>query len=138
LRSITFTSLFIFAITLFHSLPLLAQRYTISGYVKDAGTGEDLIGASIVVKATGQGTVTNPYGYYSLTVPADSLTLVFSYLGYNNLEKTLRLAQNTTLSVNLTLQSRELSEVVVQANSLQEKADRTQMSVEQLTTREAK
>jgi hypothetical protein len=138
LRRITFISLFIFAIAFFHSLPLLAQRYTISGYVKDAGTGEDLIGASIVVKATGQGTVTNPYGYYSLTVPADSLTLVFSYLGYNNQEKTLKLEQNTTLSVNLTLQSRELSEVVVQANSLQEKANRTQMSVEQLTTREAK
>jgi len=117
---------------------LYAQRHTISGHVKDAGTGEDLIGASIVVKATGQGTVTNAYGFYSLTLPSDSVTLVYSYLGYNNLEKRLSLQQNTTLNISLSLQSRELSEVVVKANSLQDKANSTQMSVEQLTTREAK
>jgi hypothetical protein len=133
---IRFSLLFIFLAGLSGSL--YAQRHTISGHVKDAGTGEDLIGASIVVKATGQGTVTNAYGFYSLTLPSDSVTLVYSYLGYNNQEKRLSLKQNITLNVSLSLQSRELSEVVVKANSLQDKANSTQMSVEQLTTREAK
>ncbi|MES2730335.1 MAG: TonB-dependent receptor [Bacteroidota bacterium] len=116
-----------------------AQRYTISGHVKDASTGEDLLGASIVVKSTGQGTVTNAYGFYSLTLSyADSVTLVFSYLGYNSAEKPWQLQKNLTLDVSLELQSKNLQEVVIQASTLQEKANTTQMSVEQLTTKEAK
>ncbi|HKK61933.1 MAG TPA: carboxypeptidase-like regulatory domain-containing protein, partial [Bacteroidales bacterium] len=44
------------------------QRFTISGYVRDASTGEELIGANIAIEETGSGTITNQYGYYSLSL----------------------------------------------------------------------
>jgi hypothetical protein len=60
----------------------IAQR-TISGTVSDAG-GETLIGASILVKGTSTGTITDFDGTYSLEVPEGATTLVFSYTGYSS------------------------------------------------------
>jgi hypothetical protein len=60
-------------------------RITISGYVRDQATGENLIGVAVVQAGTGQGTATNTYGFYSLTLPTgglDSVRLVASYVGY--------------------------------------------------------
>ncbi|WP_245897064.1 TonB-dependent receptor [Hymenobacter nivis] len=62
-----------------------SARVTISGYVRDRATGENLIGVAVVQAGTGLGTATNTYGFYSLTLPAaglDSLRLVTSYVGY--------------------------------------------------------
>ncbi|MBC7921174.1 MAG: TonB-dependent receptor [Ferruginibacter sp.] len=134
-----YAHLFVLALpVLLATFPAFAQRATVSGHVKDAATGEDLIGAGIAVRATGQGTATNAYGFYSLTLPADSVTLVISYLGYTDEIKAVRLNKNLVLDVALVSQSRQLREVVVSANSLREKINATQMSVEQITTREAK
>jgi hypothetical protein len=60
-------------------------RITISGYVRDQATGENLIGVAVVNPGTGQGTATNTYGFYSLTLPTaslDSVRLVANYVGY--------------------------------------------------------
>ncbi len=57
-------------------------RKTISGFVLDAETGEKLIGANLYVPNLRTGTVTNNYGFYSLTLPADSVYLAVSYLGF--------------------------------------------------------
>jgi hypothetical protein len=65
--------------------PSLPARVTISGYVRDQATGENLIGVAVMQPGTGQGTSTNTYGFYSLTLPTaglDSVRLVASYLGY--------------------------------------------------------
>jgi hypothetical protein len=75
---------------------------TISGYVKDASNGEMLIGATILVKEQGKGTATNNYGYYSLTLDAGTYTLVFSFVGYNAVEKTIKITQSTTVNIELT------------------------------------
>ncbi|MDJ0364460.1 TonB-dependent receptor [Hymenobacter sp. H14-R3] len=67
------------------SLPPPPARVTVSGYVRDQATGENLIGVAVVQVGTGQGTATNTYGFYSLTLPAaglDSVRLVASYVGY--------------------------------------------------------
>ena len=58
---------------------------TISGYVRDAATGENLIGVVVTQAGTGRGTATNTYGFYSLTLPTaglDSVRLVANYVGY--------------------------------------------------------
>jgi hypothetical protein len=65
--------------------PPKPARVTISGYVRDQATGENLIGVAVVQAGTGLGTATNTYGFYSFTVPTaglDSVRLVASYLGY--------------------------------------------------------
>ena len=61
-------------------------RLTFSGYVRDAASGESLPGVAVVHPAGGQGTNTNAFGFYSLTLPAaaglDSVRLVVAALGY--------------------------------------------------------
>ncbi len=108
--------------------PLLAQVYTISGYVTDAASGENLISATIVDKRDYAGAVANNYGFFSLTVPAGDLTVLCSYIGYTTQEKAISLKGDTT--IHFTLQaSAELEEVVVQAERSGEQfQERTQMS----------
>ena len=68
-----------------HAQPPAPARVTVSGYVRDQATGENLIGVAVVQAGTGQGTATNTYGFYSLTLPTaglDSVRLVASYVGY--------------------------------------------------------
>ena len=51
-----------------------AQNFTVSGYVRDKQSGEELIGANIYLNELKQGTSTNPYGFYSLTIPEGNYT----------------------------------------------------------------
>jgi hypothetical protein len=76
-------------------------RYTVNGYVRDKETGEALPGASIYLKETTEGTTSNNYGFYSLTAPAGSYILVFSYLGYAIVETPLVLKKNQTVTIEL-------------------------------------
>ena len=68
-------------------VPLLlgAKNPTVSGYVTDVQTGERLIGATVQDVYSGAGTVTNVHGFYSLTLPADSVSLRAGYVGYESL-----------------------------------------------------
>ena len=63
-------------------LAMFGQRHTISGYATDNSTGEKLINANVYNAKTLQGTITNTYGFYSITLPADSVWLTVSYVGY--------------------------------------------------------
>lgn len=92
-----------------------AGRYTVSGYVREAGSGEPLIGVTVYVPDLKAGIVTNNYGFYSLTLPPDSLLLQFSYVGYKPTAN--RITLNRDLNLNLELQpAEELQEVVVTAD----------------------
>ncbi len=104
-------------IFLFFAFSAAAQdKYVLSGYVKDAATGETLIGAAVAVAdSAGLGTVTNAYGFYSLELPAGTHRLRFSYVGYAGEEATVNLNEAKRLNVELTEESVELQEVVVKA-----------------------
>lgn len=83
------------------TLRLSAQsRVTVSGYITDAATGETLIGAT-VLSGPRTGAVTNPFGYYSLTLPAGETALQFGYIGYADEVRTLDLRRDTLLSIAL-------------------------------------
>lgn len=117
---------------LFLLLPglLWAQKSTISGYVKEAASGEGLIGASVYVKELKTGNVTNTYGFYSLTLPLGKYTLVFSSAGFKKLEKEVQVnAKSQELSVELATDSRELAEVIVKARANDENVKGIEMSV---------
>jgi TonB-linked SusC/RagA family outer membrane protein len=88
---------------------LQAQR-SISGTVADSG-GEPLIGASILVKGTVSGTVTDIDGRYSITVPAGSNTLVISYTGFATREVVLGVSD--VMDIVMEESSEQLAEVVV-------------------------
>ena len=114
-----------------------AQNVTLSGYIKDAANGEELINASIVNEKS-QGAVTNVYGFYSLTLPAGKYTFTVSYIGYESIEKTLTLKESQTLDFELTEATNQLAEVEVTAKRLDENLNRAEMSTTQLTAKQIK
>ena len=114
-----------------------AQNVTLSGYIKDAANGEELINASIVNEKS-QGTVTNIYGFYSLTLPEGKYTFTVSYIGYESIVKTLTLNESQTLDFELKEATNELAEVEVTAKRLDENLNRAEMSTTQLTAKQIK
>ena len=105
-----------------------AQKYTISGYIKDAASGESLIGANAFEKSSLSGTSSNTYGFYSLTLPAsDSVTLIYSYVGYGAQAVRLALRQDTVINVGLQ-DNALLDEVVITAAEAEKIQEVTQMS----------
>ena len=88
----------------------LSAQTTIKGVVTDE-SGEPLIGAGVVVEGTTIGTITGIDGDYELTVPADAVNLVFSFIGLS--EQTVPIAGQTVIDVVLKVDSTFLDEVVV-------------------------
>ncbi len=85
-------------------LPLysIAQKQvTLSGHIKAAETGESLQAATIYIKGADQGAQTNNYGFYSISVPSGSYTVVFSYIGYTSVEKTIDFKENRTVNIEM-------------------------------------
>lgn len=99
-----------------------AQNVTLRGKVTDATTGESLIGVSVVVKGTQQGTQTDVNGVFTLQAPAGS-TLVFSYIGYVTQEVVAN--AGAAVSVKLAVSANELNQVVVVGYGTQRKVDVT-------------
>ncbi|WP_420456146.1 TonB-dependent receptor [Rubrivirga sp.] len=94
--------------------PAYAQGVA-SGVVTDAATGEVLIGASVYAPALGAGTATNAYGFFSLPLPADSVRLRVSYVGYVARDTVVDARADVRLDVALVAEG-ALGEVVVEAD----------------------
>ena len=92
-----------------------AQNHTISGYITDNRSGETLISASIYDSKSNKGVVTNPYGYYSLTIPKGNVNIQYSYLGFTSQFCPFNLSKDTTININLA-EANELKEVTVTAD----------------------
>ena len=107
-------------------------RYTISGYIKDAKNGEELIGAAVIVKDYQKGVVTNLYGFYSLSLIPGNYVLVFSYVGYEQKEVQITLDRNLVINIELTEQIHELDEVTVSSSGRKAHVESTEMSVNKL------
>ncbi len=121
--------------------PLLAwaqgEKVTLSGYMKDASNGEDLIGATALVSnLDGVGTTTNIYGFYSLTLPAGEHQVAFQYLGYQVKLINLDLKEDLQLDVELVPNSQVLEEVVVTAEKADQNVTETRGSVTKINVRE--
>lgn len=104
-----------------------AQKFTISGTIKDENTGENLIGASIYNLKTQQGTTSNTYGFFSLTQPKDSAFLRISYVGYEPALFKIALHKDTVLTIGLT-SGTTLKEVVISGTSEDRIQETTRMS----------
>jgi len=113
-------------------------RFTVSGYVKDAASGESLIGATVYVKELSTGTVTNSYGFYSISLPPGEYTLTYSYLGYVSQTGQLSLHADQTRDVNLSDQQVQMQELVVTGRKVDENVKSMEMSVSKLDIRTVK
>ena len=89
-----------------------SKKFTISGYVKDVGSKEILIGANVYDKKTFHGTTSNNFGFYSLTLSAGDVSLRGSYIGYQKFNLDFSLIRDTFIIINLNPRV-ELNEVSV-------------------------
>ena len=96
-----------------------AQGKTVSGTVLDK-SGESVIGASVVVKGTTNGTITDMDGNFSLEVSPNSI-LVVSYIGYKDQE--IPVNNQTSFNIKLAEDSQALDEVVVVGYGTQKKVN---------------
>ncbi len=108
---------------------LMAQSQTISGYIRDGKNGEGMIGVSVYVKELKTGTQTNPYGFYSISMPAGTYQLVLSYVGYKTLTQTITINADQTLDLEMEEEGALLQEVVVKAEREDENVKSLEMSV---------
>lgn len=108
------TRLFFLILILLPEL-IFARNFTISGFVKTAGQGESVINCSVYETTLKQGTVTNNYGFYSLSLPEGVVFLRFSCVGYSTEHSEFRLRRDTVIPISLT-ESVVLEELTVLAN----------------------
>lgn len=113
---------------------LSAQNFTISGTMKDASNGEDLIGATVIVKEKpGTGTTANTYGFYSLTLPKGEYTLLFRHIGMEESEQKITLDRDLRLDKELASEAGlALAEVVIKSEKENKNVSKNEMSVTKL------
>ncbi|NJM15680.1 MAG: carboxypeptidase-like regulatory domain-containing protein [Bacteroidales bacterium] len=106
--------------TVFSSLTMLAQTGTVTGIITDGANQEPLIGATVVVEGTTKGAVTDFEGRYTLeNISAGTITLVGSYVGYNEAKQLLTVTAGATKEINFALSASTvgLDEVQVTAKT---------------------
>ncbi len=123
--------LLLLLVSLFFTWNASAQeKFTVSGYIKDAANGEGLIGVSVYVQEVKTGTQTNPYGFYSLTLPKGTYNLVLTYVGFEKITKKVELlSQDVKLDVELKDDSKLLQEVVITTKKADDNVKSLEMSV---------
>ncbi len=113
-------------------------KHTLSGYVEDAASGEKLIGSVLHEPDLQQGTTTNRYGFFSLTLPAGGLRLVVSHIGYRSDTLATRLDRDLQLTVALHPAPVEMGIVTVEAKRHDPIQEQSRMSVVQVPVRQIK
>jgi len=108
-------------------LQLHAQQFTISGYIEDAATAEKLVAANVFDELSYQGTVTNTFGFYSLTMDAGPIVLSSSYIGYQDFRQEINLTENITIDIKLSAEA-ALEVVEIVAKEQKNIAEETAMS----------
>lgn len=104
-----------------------AQNVTISGHITDAKNGETMIGASAYDSNSKKGSLSNAYGFYSLTIPKGEVNLTYYYSGYNTNHKAFNLTKDTIINIRID-ESIELKEVVIIGNQKNIGVQGSQMS----------
>ncbi len=112
-------------------------KYTVSGVVTDEN-GELQIGVNVYNSVKDAGTVTNEYGFYSLTLPEGPHEIIFSSIGYNVLKKPIQLTDNVRLNVKITSEVTQLDEVIVSTKQPDQNIAETRMGNVQIQAKTIK
>ncbi len=90
------------------------EKFVVSGHIRDGATGEDLVGATVIVEdLSNTGTVSNNYGFYSLSLPDGNYILRFQYIGYTSQQIPVALSENVKLDVDFVETPVEIGGVTV-------------------------
>ena len=119
--------------SLLASISLAQDKFTVSGHIKNASSGEELIGATVKTTVDNKvvGAVANSYGFYSLTLPAGTYTLTYNFVGFSAFTKEIELSSNQKIDIEME-ESNLLNEVTVTSEATNSNITGTEMSVEKL------
>ncbi len=118
--------------------PDISGNAVLSGYIKDASNGETLIGATVYIRELHAGTITNVYGFYSLSVPPGVYNVNFSYVGYENIEQQIQITGKITFNPDLRVSYINLQEVEVSPTKTNSNVFDNQMSSIRINTEDIK
>ena len=112
------------ALLLFLTFPAMArQSVSVSGYVKDASTGETLISANVALLENNRGSTTNTLGYYTITnLQPGTYILACSYIGYDLYKQEITLKEGDNLRIEISLEPQVImsEEIIVRSDREQE------------------
>ncbi len=126
--------LFTFLLFLGTALAFSQEKFTISGTISEAETGETLIGVNVIIPSLQTGTVTNQYGYYSITLPKGEYEIMYSSIGFAPQKVQISLSGNVKKDLALTTDTESLDEVIIEANNERLNVRSSQMSANTLST----
>lgn len=113
------------------------KKVTLSGYLRDSGSSEALIAATIYVKELGIGTQSNNYGFYSISVPAGSYNVIYSYIGYNTQTKQVNITDDIVMDIGLEAEN-VLKEVEITSERRDKNVSGTQMGTISISAQKIK
>lgn len=121
-------------ILILYSINTIGQeKITLSGTVYDKNTNETLIGVTVYLPELNYGTMTNEYGFYSVTVPKGNYKLQVSYVGYATISENINLSSRLSKDYKLVEESESLDEVIIETNVEKLNIRTPQMSVNSLS-----
>ncbi|XHR96282.1 carboxypeptidase-like regulatory domain-containing protein [Mucilaginibacter sp. UC70_90] len=109
------------------------EKVTLRGTISNKSNTETLIGATIYILEAKVGVTTNSYGFYTTTVPKGTYTVIISHMGFDNIEETIRLAENTKRNFGMIESTKTLGEVVIKSNTAQASIRKPEMSTNKLS-----
>jgi len=115
------------------SFVLGQDKFTVSGTISEASSGEGMIGAKVrVLDLQGVGAMTNEYGFYSVTLPSGTYKLEFSNFGFTSIVESIVLNSNLTINKELVEEVNEIEEVVITSKRVDENVKSAQTGVDNL------
>ena len=117
----------ILILMLIGSTAFAQNKATLSGHIRDADSNEELIGVSVYIKELGIGIGSNPYGFYSLSMPPGEYLVRFSLPGYESKEVTIELAGDVRSDIGLTISPILVESTIVTAGAPDENIKQTEM-----------
>nr|WP_322626174.1 TonB-dependent receptor [uncultured Flavobacterium sp.] len=112
---------------------LAQEKVTLSGTIADMSNNETLIGVSIYIPEANVSLTTNSYGFYSVTLPKGTYTIMISYMGFTDVQEQISLQGNTKKDFAMAESSKQLDEVVITSNATKANIKKPEMSVHKLS-----
>ena len=114
------------------------EKVTLSGYIKDSNSGENLIAAVIRIPELNLSTYSNNYGFYSVSVPPGTYEIQISFVGYSNLVDSVQVNADLRKDFEITSKSSVIEEIVVTGKKEDDHVTSAQMGNMKFTMEELK
>lgn len=110
-----------------------SQKYTLSGTISELKTGETLLSVNVLIPELSTGTLSNEYGFYSITLPAGTYKVRYATIGFKDIIKDVVLDKNVRMDIAMDENTEQLAAIVINADVEKLSTRSPQMSVNSLS-----